>query len=44
MVGYLYFAKWIQSEIFENIDPAQVIAEIYQRFFRITVKGTFVCP
>ncbi|MEM2351471.1 MAG: ABC transporter substrate-binding protein [Thermoproteota archaeon] len=44
VVGYLYFAKWVQPTLFEDIDPAQVMAEIYQRFFGITVEGTFVYP
>lgn len=44
VVGYLYFAKWIQPTLFEDVDPAKVMAEIYQRFFGITVEGTFVYP
>jgi iron complex transport system substrate-binding protein len=44
VVGYLYFAKWIQPELFQDIDPAKVMAELYQRFFGITVEGTFVYP
>lgn len=44
VVGYLYFAKWVQPELMKDIDPAQVMAEIYQRFFGITIEGTFVYP
>ncbi|MEM2092890.1 MAG: ABC transporter substrate-binding protein [Candidatus Bathyarchaeia archaeon] len=44
VVGYLYFAKWVQPELFSDIDPAQVMAEVYQRFFGITVEGTFAYP
>lgn len=44
VVGYLYFAKWIQPELFNDIDPAQVMEELYQKFFGITVQGVFVYP
>lgn len=44
VVGYLYFAKWIQPNLFADIDPAQVMADLYQTFFGITVEGTFVYP
>ncbi|MCS7095928.1 MAG: ABC transporter substrate-binding protein [Candidatus Bathyarchaeota archaeon] len=44
VVGYLYFAKWVQPELFEDVDPAKVMAEIYQRFFGVHVEGTFVYP
>lgn len=44
VVGYLYFAKWVQPELFRDIDPAQVMTEIYRKFFGITVEGTFAYP
>ncbi|MEM3623774.1 MAG: hypothetical protein QXL52_00520, partial [Nitrososphaerales archaeon] len=44
VVGYLYFAKWIQPELFQDIDPAQVMEELYQQFFGITVQGVFAYP
>jgi len=44
VVGYLYFAKWVHPELFEDIDPAQVMAELYMRFFGISIEGTFAYP
>ncbi|MCW4044368.1 MAG: ABC transporter substrate-binding protein [Candidatus Bathyarchaeota archaeon] len=44
VVGYLYWAKWCQPTLFADIDPAAVNAELYQRFFGITVGGTFAYP
>jgi iron complex transport system substrate-binding protein len=44
VVGYLYFAKWIQPDLFTDIDPAAVNAELNQQFFGTDIDGTFAYP
>jgi iron complex transport system substrate-binding protein len=43
-VGYLYWAKWCQPELFADIDPTAVSAEINQKFFGTTINGVFAYP
>ncbi len=35
------FAKWIHPEIFNDIDPMETLAEIYDRWLPFTLNGTF---
>jgi iron complex transport system substrate-binding protein len=44
IVGYLYWAKWIQPDLFADIDPAAVNQEFNQKFYGITIDGTFGYP
>jgi iron complex transport system substrate-binding protein len=44
VVGYLYWAKWIQPSLFSDIDPATVNQELNQKFFGTSIAGTFAYP
>ncbi|MGD6810536.1 MAG: ABC transporter substrate-binding protein [Candidatus Bathyarchaeia archaeon] len=43
-VGLLYFAKWFHPDLFTDIDPAAVHAEMIQKFFGTTVTGIYLYP
>lgn len=45
MVGLLYFAKWINPQAFEDIDPAGIYKEVLEKFYPGEVaRGTFGYP
>ncbi len=44
VVGYLYWAKWMQPSLFSDIDPATVNQELNQKFFGTQIEGTFAYP
>ncbi|MDR0318786.1 MAG: ABC transporter substrate-binding protein [Nitrososphaerota archaeon] len=44
IVGYLYWAKWIQPDLFADIDPTAVNQEFNQKFYGLTIEGTFGYP
>lgn len=44
VVGYLYWAKWLQPSLFSDIDPAVVNQELNQKFFGTPIAGTFAYP
>ncbi|MDR2700023.1 MAG: ABC transporter substrate-binding protein [Nitrososphaerota archaeon] len=44
IVGYLYWAKWIQPDFFVDIDPATINQEFNQKFYGTTIDGTFGYP
>jgi iron complex transport system substrate-binding protein len=44
VVGYLYWAKWLQPSLFPDIDPATVNQELNQKFFGNSIAGTFAYP
>jgi iron complex transport system substrate-binding protein len=44
VVGYLYWAKWLQPSLFADIDPATVNQELNQKFFGTSIAGTFAYP
>lgn len=44
VVGYLYWAKWCQPDLFSDIDPAAVNDEINQMFFGTDIPGVFAYP
>ncbi|MCW4046881.1 MAG: ABC transporter substrate-binding protein [Candidatus Bathyarchaeota archaeon] len=44
VIGYLYWAKWIQPSLFPDIDPATINQELNQKFFGTSIAGTFGYP
>ncbi|MCW3995997.1 MAG: ABC transporter substrate-binding protein [Candidatus Bathyarchaeota archaeon] len=44
VVGYLYWAKWLQPSLFSDIDPGTVNQELNQKFFGTAIAGTFAYP
>lgn len=44
VIGYLYLAKWIQPDLFSDLDPAAVNQEFNQKFYGITLEGTYGYP
>jgi iron complex transport system substrate-binding protein len=44
VVGYLYWAKWLQPSLFPDIDPASVNQQLNQQFFGTPMAGTFCYP
>ena len=44
VVGYLYWAKWCQPTLFEDIDPAAVNSELNQMFFGTDIPGVYAYP
>ena len=44
IVGYLYWAKWLQPSLFSDINPAIVNQELNQKFFGTAIAGTFAYP
>jgi iron complex transport system substrate-binding protein len=44
VVGLLYFAKWFHPDLFADIDPAAVHAEMIQKYFGATVSGVYLYP
>ena len=44
VVGYLYWATWLQPSLFSDINPAAVNQELNQKFFGTAIAGTFAYP
>jgi iron complex transport system substrate-binding protein len=44
VIGLLYFAKWFHPDLFSDIDPAAVHAEMIQKYFGTTVSGLYLYP
>jgi len=44
IIGDLYFAKWIQPELFKDINPEQVYARLLKEFFAVEEFTTRVYP
>jgi iron complex transport system substrate-binding protein len=44
VVGWLQWAKWIQPNLFEDIDPAAVHAQLIQKFFGVALEGVYAYP
>ena len=42
--GLLYWAKWFNPGLFEDIDPAAIHEELIQEFFGIELEGVFAYP
>jgi iron complex transport system substrate-binding protein len=43
-IGLLYCEKWLYPDLLSDIDPTAVQAELYQKFFGITLEGVFTYP
>jgi iron complex transport system substrate-binding protein len=44
VVGWLQWAKWIQPNLFEDVDPAAVHAQLIQKFFGVNLEGVYAYP
>ncbi|MCL2476669.1 ABC transporter substrate-binding protein [Candidatus Bathycorpusculum sp.] len=44
IVGYLYYAKWVQPELFSDIDPVAVNAHLNQQYLGTPVTDTYCYP
>jgi iron complex transport system substrate-binding protein len=44
VVGYLYWATWLQPSLFADINPAAINQELNQKFFGTSIAGTFAYP
>ena len=44
VVGWLQWAKWIQPDLFEDVDPAAVHAQLIQQFFGVDLEGVYAYP
>ncbi|MCW3998671.1 MAG: ABC transporter substrate-binding protein [Candidatus Bathyarchaeota archaeon] len=44
IIGYLYWAKWLQPSLFSDINPGAVNQELNQKFFGTAIPGTFAYP
>ncbi|MCW4022275.1 MAG: ABC transporter substrate-binding protein [Candidatus Bathyarchaeota archaeon] len=43
-VGELYFAKWLYPDLFADIDPSAIHAELVQDYYGIDLTGTWAYP
>jgi iron complex transport system substrate-binding protein len=43
-VGWLYFAKWFYPDLFSDIDPAAIHAQLIQDFFGEELAGVYAYP
>jgi len=41
VVGLLYFAKWFHPELFADIDPVALHAEMIEKYFNTTISGVY---
>jgi iron complex transport system substrate-binding protein len=44
VIGLLYFAKWFHPDLFTDIDPTAVHAEMVAKYFDTTVSGVYLYP
>lgn len=44
VIGLLYFAKWFHPDLFADIDPAAVHAEMIQKYYGTTLSGVYLYP
>ena len=44
MIGLLYFAKWFHPDLFSDINPAAVHAEMIQKYYGTPVSGVYLYP
>jgi len=44
LVGLLYFAKWFHPDLFMDIDPEAVHAEMVEKYFGTTISGVYFYP
>jgi len=43
VIGLLYTAKWLQPDIFRDVDPAAVHGSMLKEFYGLNYKGAWVC-
>jgi iron complex transport system substrate-binding protein len=43
-IGLLYYAKWFHPDLFTDIDPAAVHAEMVDKFYGTELQGVFTYP
>jgi iron complex transport system substrate-binding protein len=43
-IGLLTFAKWFHPELFADVDPTAIHAELVQTFFDVELEGTYAYP
>ncbi len=43
-IGLLYFAKWFHPDLFTDIDPAAIHAEMLHKFYGTDLQGVFTYP
>jgi iron complex transport system substrate-binding protein len=44
IIGYLYWAKWIQPDLFSDIDPAKVTEQLNQQYLGTPVTEVYCYP
>jgi len=44
VIGLLYMAKWLQPELFRDVDPDAVHREFLRRFYGMDLRGIYVYP
>jgi iron complex transport system substrate-binding protein len=44
IIGYLYYAKWVQPDLFSDIDPAKVAEQLNQQYLGTPTSDTFCYP
>lgn len=43
-VGLLYFAKWLNPTLFDDIDPAAIHEQLIQDYFGVELEGVYMYP
>lgn len=44
IVGYLYYAKWVQPSLFSDIDPAAIAMQLNQQYLGTPTTDTYCYP
>jgi iron complex transport system substrate-binding protein len=44
VIGLLYFAKWFHPDLFTDINPAAVHAEMIQKYYGTSLSGVYLYP
>ncbi|MCL2134020.1 MAG: ABC transporter substrate-binding protein [Candidatus Bathyarchaeota archaeon] len=44
VIGYLYFAKWLQPDLFVDVNPDVVSQQLNQQFFGVSSVGAYCYP
>ncbi|MGM9570729.1 MAG: ABC transporter substrate-binding protein [bacterium] len=44
VIGIAYMAKWLYPQLFQDLHPEKIHADVLQRFHHVTLKGTWVYP
>jgi len=44
VIGLLYFAKWFHPDLFKDINPAAIHAEMIQKYYGTTLSGVYLYP